>query len=221
MADAFPQFADRDDAAARLVPLLEHLRDRHPLVLGIPRGGVPVAAGLCRALDGQLDLVVAHKLGAPGQPELAVGAITASGELFLDQAMVLALGIPAHYLQAEIARQQQEVQRRERTLRSGRAAPSIAGRTVVVTDDGAATGATVLAAVRSVRAGRPARLVVALPVASRQALALLRGEADEVVCLSSPPWFFSVGQHYDRFEQVSDEQVRQLLLRAGTPEPRP
>jgi predicted phosphoribosyltransferase len=216
-----PLFRDRREAGRRLAERLQRYRGQDVLVLGIPRGGVPVAAALADRLDADLDIVVARKLGAPGQPELAIGAVTANGGRFLDQAIIDELGVGSHYLATVVAEQMAEARRREAWLRGIRPARPITGRTVIVVDDGLATGATMRAAVRSVRQQRPARLVVAVPVGSRQACEALRREADEVICLATPEPFWAVGLYYADFTPTEDAEVQALLQAADRPRPAP
>jgi predicted phosphoribosyltransferase len=183
-------------------------------VLGLPRGGVPVAFEIARALAAPLDVLVVRKLGVPGREELAMGAITGSGGRVVNSALVEALGIPADRVEAIEAAERRELARRERVYRGERPAPALGGRTVILVDDGLATGATMLAAILAVQQQRPARTVVAVPVAQHDVCAALRREADEVVCLLSPPEFRSVGTWYDDFSQTRDDEVRTLLARA-------
>lgn len=208
-------FRDRREAGARLSERLAAYRDAETLVLGIPRGGVVVAAEVARRLGAELDVVVARKLGAPGQPELAIGAVTADGERILNEELVSELGVSPAYLELVTTEERAEAEQRERRFRGGRAAPRMEGRVVVLVDDGLATGATMRAAVRSVRRHHPARLVVAVPVGAPEACDALRREADEVVCLLEPELLFAVGLYYQRFEQTDDEEVRRLLREAN------
>jgi putative phosphoribosyl transferase len=204
-------YTDRAEAGQRLAAALTAYRGTDALVLGIPRGGVPVAAAVAVAIGGELDVVVARKLGAPLQPELAIGAVTANGGLYLDEEAVVALDVTKEYLTAEIARQSEEARQREVRFRGEAAPPRIAGRTVIVVDDGLATGATMRAAVRSVARRHPARLAVAVPVGSRQACDALRQEADDIVCLMTPDPFWAVGLYYEDFAPAEDDEVQRLL----------
>jgi predicted phosphoribosyltransferase len=209
---------DRDEAGRLLAEHLAHLAGTHPVVLGIPRGGVAIAAVVAAGLDGDLDVIVARKLGAPMYPELAIGAVTADGGRFLNLDVLSSLGIPDHYVEAETARQLKEAKARETRLRAGHPAVELAGRTVILCDDGLATGATMRAAARSVRARGAGRLIIAVPVGSRQACEALADEAEEVVCLAQPEPFGAVGAHYIHFEPVEDETVSRLLRQpAGSP----
>ena len=202
---------DRTTAGALLAAQLDEHAGAETLVLGIPRGGVPVAAAIASALGAELDVVVTRKLGAPFQPELAIGAVAADGTRVLDRENVALLGVTQDYLDAVTRRERAEAHRRELRFRGGRPAPWVQGRTVIVVDDGLATGATVLAAVDAVRRQSPRRLVVAAPVGSHQAVELLAGHADQVVCLAQPEPFIAVGLHYRLFDQVEDDEVLRLL----------
>jgi putative phosphoribosyl transferase len=204
-------YRDRIEAGAVLAKSLDRYRGRDTLVLGIPRGGVVVAAEIARLLEAELDVVVARKLGAPGQPELAIGAVTADGGRFLNEEMLQMLAISPSYLDAVTRVQMAEARHRETWLRNLRPAAPIAGRTVIVVDDGLATGATMHAAARALRQHGPARLIVAVPVATPEACDALRQDVDEVVCPMQPEPFGAVGLYYEHFEPVEDEQVRELL----------
>lgn len=206
-----PLFNDRRDAGDALARRLTHHRGTDALVLGLPRGGVPVAARVAAALGAELDVVVARKLGSPISAELAIGAVTANGGRFLNEDVIRELDVSEAYVEAVTAVQRAEARRREALFRGSRPAARIAGRTVILVDDGLATGATMRAAVRSVKQERPARLVVAVPVGSREACAALRDEADDVVCLHEPEYFGAVGGYYRDFEQTEDRDVQELL----------
>jgi putative phosphoribosyl transferase len=184
------------------------------VVYAIPRGGVEVAAEIARAKGWLLDVVVPRKLGAPGNPELGVGAI-APGVRVLDAEIIERLGIGPGYLEGEVARQEEEIARRTRAYRGDRPQQEVQGRTAVVVDDGVATGGTAAAALRWVRARGAARVVLAVPVAPPEAVARLAEEADRVVCLETPEPFHAVGQWYRRFPQVSDQEVVRLLGDGG------
>jgi predicted phosphoribosyltransferase len=204
-------FKDRTDAGARLAERLDAYRGHDLLVLGIPRGGVPVAAEIARRLDAELDIVMARKLAAPFEPELAVGAVTADGGRYLNENVVREAGITDAYLAAVAAQEMAEARRREQRLRGTRPMPRMAGRTVIVVDDGLATGATTRAAVSSVRTRQPARLLVAIPVGPRSTCTALRGEADQVIVLYEPEPFLAVGYHYRDFRPIEERTVECLL----------
>jgi putative phosphoribosyl transferase len=201
-------FRDRDDAAARLGNALAEYRHQRPLVLAVPRGGVPMGRALADALEGDLDVVLVHKIGSPHQPELAIGAVDEHGHVVLD-ALAGELGIPAAAAQAIADREADGLRARRAALEVPPADP--AGRVVIIVDDGIATGATVMAAIRFVRRGQPQRVVVATPVAPPDTLHRLEHEADHVVSLLVPPDFQAVGQYYDDFSPVSDEEVAAAL----------
>jgi putative phosphoribosyl transferase len=207
-----PLFRDRRDAGAQLGDHLAKLyRGEDVIVLGIPRGGVPVADEVAKRLRAELDVVVARKLGAPGYPELAIGAVTANGGRFLNEDVIRELSVSEEYLDSVTTEQRAEARAREERFRGGRAGAACRGRTVIVIDDGLATGATMRASVRSVRASDPKKLVVAVPVGSGQACAVLRSEADEVVCLFEPEPFWAVGFYYQHFDPTEDAEVEQIL----------
>lgn len=180
-------------------------------VFGIPRGGVPVAAEVAAALGSPLDVIVARKLGSPVSPELAIGAVTADGGRFLNRDVIEQLGVTEDYIQAETDRQLVEARRREGEFRGGRPPAAVAGRVALICDDGLATGATMHAAVRALRGRGAGRVVVAVPVGSRQACEGLAGEADEVICPERPEPFGAVGYYYRHFEPVADQEVIRLM----------
>jgi len=208
-------FADRAEAGRLLGGVLSSLRGQRAVVLGVMRGGVAVAASLARAIEGELDVAVAHKLGAPGNPELAIGAVAEDGSSWVDESLREATGADRRYLETERLRQLEVLRSRAGRLRALRPKVALAGRPVVVTDDGVATGATLRAALVAARREGPSRLVAALPVGPAESLERLADLADEVVCLRSPAWFAAVGQFYVSFEQVSDADLELLLREAN------
>lgn len=209
------RFRDRrhagDELALRLADWAADGELHDTLVLALPRGGVPVGARVARALAVPLDVVVARKIGAPGQPEVAIGAIAGDEPPLFDAQALQMLGVTEDELAPDVERERAELHRREHVYRSGRPAPRIEGRTVVVVDDGLATGMTARAALRHLRRGDPARLILAVPVSAPAAAERLRREADDLICLHQPPSFYAVGQWYDTFGQVSDSEVIDIL----------
>ena len=206
-------FSDRSDAGRRLAKKLLHLKDRNPVVLALPRGGVAVASEVARLLEAPLDIVLVRKIGVPWQPELALGAVTDGGmpETYIDEQMVKALAIPEDYVRKETARQLAEIERRRRLYCADRPPVAVKGRTAIVVDDGIATGATMRVALRAVRRRGPALLVLAAPVAAPETLAALKDEADEIVCVLSPDGLGAIGFYYEDFHQMNDEEVTELL----------
>lgn len=210
-------FRDREEAGGLLAAKLERYRDRAPVVLALPRGGVPVAFEVARALGAPLDIVVARKLGAPDDPELAVGAVVDGEEpvCVLNDALIAALRVSRDYLSGETRAQLQEIRRRESAYRRGRPPAAVAGRVALIVDDGIATGASMRAAVRGVRRRGALGVVAAAPVAPPEVVAELRREADDVVVLEEPKPFASVGAFYADFSQTGDDEVVRLLESAG------
>ena len=206
-------FADRAEAGRVLARALTHVAGAPDLlVLALPRGGVPVGFEIARALHAPLDVFVVRKLGVPGQEELAMGAVASGGVRVLNPDVITALGIRAmEALEQETERELRELGRREEQYRGPRPFPELKGKTVILVDDGLATGATMRAAARAVRQREPARLIIAVPVAAESSCQEMQVEADEVVCALTPQPFFGVGQFYDDFSQTSDEEVRALL----------
>jgi putative phosphoribosyl transferase len=206
-------FSDRSEAGRRLAKRLLRFKDRNPVVLALPRGGVPVGAEIARALAAPLDLVLVRKIGAPYQQELAIGAI-ADGEhpeLFTDPRLIAHLEVTGEYLEQAKSAGLKEIERRRRAWFGDRRLIDVAGRTAIVVDDGIATGATMEVALRATRRRGPAWLVLAVPVAPPDTIAKLQQEADETVCLDTPEEFFAVGQFYRRFPQLEDHEVTALL----------
>jgi putative phosphoribosyl transferase len=190
---------------------LPQLRDGDPLVLAIPRGGVPVGYEVARYLDAALDLFIARKLGAPGHEELGIGAVAPGGTRFLDTDAIRALGVTDEYIEEVTRKELAELERRLRRFRGDRPPPRIAGRPVVLVDDGLATGVTALASLAAIRIDEPRRLVFAAPVCSVEGAQTVGRQADDVVCVATPDRFFGVGAWYQDFTQTSDEEVIELL----------
>jgi putative phosphoribosyl transferase len=213
------RFADRADAGRRLAEKLAHLTDRQPVVLALPRGGVAVGFEIARALAAPLDIVLVRKIGVPWQPELALGAVSdgATAETFINDDLAKELPLPERYVEEESKRQLAEIERRRKIYCADRPALDISGRTAIVVDDGIATGATMRVALRAVRRRSPAWLVLAAPVAPVDSLAELSKDADETVCLDTPPSFGAIGFYYRDFHQMSDAEVTDLLARAAQP----
>ncbi|MGQ9369028.1 phosphoribosyltransferase [Azospirillum sp. ST 5-10] len=210
-------FRDRADAGRQLAAALTRFKEQHPVVLALPRGGVPVAREVARALEAPLDLVLVRKIGAPFQPELAAGAVADGGHVEVVRNPEITDLVPPAWFEAEKARQLQEIERRRAAYLGGRPRAAIADRTAIVVDDGIATGATMRVALRAVRRAGPRRLVLAVPVAPRSTLAALSAEVDEVVCLATPEPFGAIGYFYDDFRQLDDAEVVRLLDEAAGP----
>jgi putative phosphoribosyl transferase len=204
-------FADREDAGRQLAAILTDLAGEDVVVLGIPRGGVEVASVVAESLGAPLDVVIPRKVGAPGNPELGIGAVAENVEV-LDERLIRVLGVREDYLRQEIDAQQEEIRRRSAAYRGNRPPVPLQGKVAVVIDDGVATGGTAAAALRWARAQGAGRVILAVPVAPADAVGRLRQEADEVRVLATPEPFYAVGQWYDSFPQVSDERVVELLL---------
>jgi putative phosphoribosyl transferase len=207
-------FHDRAGAAKELAEVVRHRHLKNPLVLGIPRGGAVTAAVLAEEIGAEMDVVLARKLRAPDAPELAIGAICETGEVYFNHAVHQAPGLSDEYVHQECQIQLQEIERRKKMFRAVRPAAPIAGRSVIVTDDGIATGATMISALQATRVHKPLSLIAAVPVASPDRIREVRHWCDDVVCLLTPRFFYAVGQFYEDFEPVSDEQVMELLHRA-------
>lgn len=205
-------FKDRRDAGRKLAERLsEHADDPNLLVLALPRGGVPVAYEVAQALSAELDIFLVRKLGVPGHEELAMGAIATGGVRVLNDSVVNALNIPDKVIDAVAEREQAELERRARAYRGERPRAQIEGRTVIIIDDGLATGASMRAAVAGLRAQAPAKIVAAVPTASPETCEMFEDEVDKIVCAVTPQPFFGVGFWYDDFSQTTDEEVRSLL----------
>ena len=211
-----PLFVDRRDAGRRLAAALSRYRDSRPVVLALPRGGVPVGFEVAEALAAPLDVLIVRKIGAPGHSELGIGAIVDGNEpqLVLNDEVVRQVRPPPGYIEDEMRRQLAEIERRRRRYVGDRAGVPVDGRTAIVVDDGIATGGTVRAALRGLARNRPLSLVLAVPVAPADSLAELAGECDDIVCLETPEPFYAVGPHYRDFTQTEDDEVIRLLAEA-------
>ena len=206
------RFRDRTDAGAVLATKLTAYAHRADvLVLALPRGGVPVAYEVAKALEAPLDVFLVRKLGVPGHEELAMGAVASGGVRVLNEQVVRPLRIPGHVIDAVTEEEIKELARRDRLYRGERPAPDVRGRTVILVDDGLATGASMLAAIRALRQLEPAHIVVAVPTASAETCQELKSEVDDVVCATTPEPFHAVGLWYEDFSQTTDEEVRDLL----------
>jgi len=205
-------FRDRREAGQLLAEKLDFLKGKKDvIVLGIPRGGVVVAYEVAQALGVPLDVYITRKIGAPHNPELAIGAVASDGGIVLDHDLIRQLGVPENYVEKETERQRQEIERRAREYRGDRPPLELAGKTVVVIDDGVATGATTMATLRALKKQKPQELILAIPVGPPETVKELSKEADRVVCLSTPRLFWAVGAFYTVFDQTPDEEVKQLL----------
>ena len=204
-------FRDRLEAGQLLGRELETWRGQRAVVLGIPRGGLIIAREVSRALEADLDIVLSHKLRAPGNPELAIGAVTEDGKLFLHEMLVQELGVESAYIQQEKERQLVEIARRTKLIRRILPKVPLERSLVIITDDGVATGATMQAALWAARQEHPKKLIAALPVGPEETMRRLAKDADEMLCLRAPPFFAAVGQFYMRFPPVEDEEVLEIL----------
>lgn len=209
-------FSDRRQAGKKLAAKLTKYANRHDvLVLALPRGGLPVAYEVACALDAPLDVFLVRKLGVPGQEELAMGAIASGGVRVLNEEVTGRFDFPDSVIDEVASREEKELQRRERLYRGDQAAPDVQGRTVILIDDGLATGATMRAAATALRQMRPLKIIVAVPVGAAETCDEFRSEVDEVVCAATPEPFMAVGAWYSDFSQTSDDEVRELLRRAA------
>lgn len=206
-------FLNRREAGRLLAEQLTRFKDDHPLVLALPRGGVPVAYEVAAKLDGDLDLLLVRKIGAPHHAEYGIGAVVdgENPQILVNRDIVHQLTVPTGYIRSEAHRQLREIERRREDYLGTRKPTPVGGRTVIVVDDGIATGSTVRAALRAIRQKKPAKLVLAVPVGAPDTILSLQHECDEVICLVTPDPFFAVGAHYEDFGQTTDEEVRQLL----------
>ncbi len=210
-------FINRTDAGVRLAEKLSKYMDREGvLVLALPRGGVAVGFELARRLNARLDVLIVRKIGVPSQPELAAGAVSETGTVHLNRDVILAVGDLNAYLNEEIARQREEISRRILLYRGGAPIKELTGKTIILVDDGVATGATMKAAIETMKKERITKLVAAVPVAPLRTAEELRHMADEFVCIETPEYFMAVGKHYLDFDQVTDEEVVKLLRRSET-----
>ena len=211
-----PLFRDRFEAGEILGQLLTaKIKNTNPIVLALPRGGVPVGFEVARALNADLDVFLVRKLGVPGHDELAMGAIASGGVRVLNQALINELGLSSLIIDRVTAKEQEEIERRERLYREGRPRRPVGQRTAILVDDGLATGATMLAAASALRAQEPERIIVAVPVAAPQTCEEFRQEVDELVCAATPDPFYAVGVWYEDFAQTTDAEVQELLERAA------
>ena len=206
-------FKDRQEAAQQLAERLSSYRGKHAVVAALARGAVPMGCQLAEVLEAELYVLVVRKIGAPGNPELAIGAISDGEEpdTWLNRPLIEALGVPTAYVESAISLQSEELARRKAAYGADQRNPSLQGRTVILTDDGIATGATIRIALAALRRQRPARCILAVPVAAREAVADLRPAVDEMICLQQPEPFMAVGAHYEHFGQVEDTEVIELL----------
>jgi putative phosphoribosyl transferase len=210
------RFANRREAGALLGERLERMRlDAPPVVLALPRGGVPVSYEVARALRAPLDVFIVRKLGVPGHEELAMGAIARGGTRVLNEEVLEMVGLTAADVERVAAIEQRELERREAAYRGDRPPADVAGKTAILVDDGLATGSTMRAAIQAVRAEHPKRVIVAVPVAAQSVCEALSHEVDAIVCLHAPEHFYAVGIWYEDFSQTTDEEVRELLAQAA------
>ncbi len=209
-------FSGRSEAGDLLACELKAYRGQNPAVLGVPRGGVVVALRIARALQGDLDMVLAHKLGAPGNPELAIGAVCEDGKLFIDQQIASYVGADETYIEREKSRQLKEIARRIKRYRDVVPKLPLGEKVVIVTDDGVATGATMQAALWAVRQEQPKKVVAALPVGPEDTLLKLAQDADQTICLQAPSFFSAISQFYACFNQVEDDELLEILTQEST-----
>ena len=208
-------FRNRVDAGKKLAIALKELKGSDLVILGIPRGGVVVAAEVAKALGAPLDIVITRKIGAPGDPEYGLGAVTQEGEVFMDGQVAESLGVSKEYLDAQIKLKRDEVRERMKKFRGDVPYPDLEGKVVVIVDDGIATGSSVAAAVLSVKKRRPREIVVAVPVAPKETVESLARDGTRVVCLQTPAQFWAIGEFYEVFDQVEDEEVERVLEENG------
>lgn len=204
-------YQDRIDAGIQLAESLSSYKSRGVVVLAIPRGGVVVAAEVAKALEAPLDLVIPRKIGAPGNEELAIGAVAGTGQVIINEALAQSLSVSEDYLQRAILKELQEIKRRRRLYLGESKEYDLTGKTAILVDDGLATGSTAKAAIKATRSKQPAKLVLAIPVAPRDTVETISKMVDELVCLKIPGDFFAVGQFYYNFDQVNDAEVVEIL----------
>ena len=216
MKEVDTNFKDREEAGRILASKLSKYADQKPIVLGLPRGGVPVAFEVAKALKAPLDVYVVRKLGVPGHEELAMGAIASGDVRVLNKPVVENLRISEAAIETETRKEQEELKRRELLYRGKRPPLDVSNRTVVLVDDGIATGSTIKAAIAALKKQKAGRIVVAVPVAPASTIDELKTEVDEVICVSTPEFFYAISLWYDEFPQTSDEEVRELLKKAET-----
>jgi len=207
-------FRDRTDAGRRLAQYLGHYQDKNPLILAMPRGGVVVGFEIATSLKASLDVIVARKIGAPGMPEYGIGAVAPGGVLILDEDSIRLLEIPKEEIDLIIEREREEMERRIRRYRQGRPMPKVQGQTVILVDDGIATGVTARAAIKAIQKQEPKWLALAVPVCAPDTARLLKAEVNDFICLATPADFRAISLWYDNFQQVSDEEVVNLLHRS-------
>jgi putative phosphoribosyl transferase len=210
-------FKDRVDAGKILANKLSKYAAQNPLVLGLPRGGVPVAFEVAKALKAPMDVYIVRKLGVRGHEELAMGAIATGDVRVLNESVIGPLQISKEAIETETEKEKEELKRRERVYRSGRAPLNVANRTILLIDDGIATGSTIKAAIAALKKQKAAKIVVGVPVAPSSTIEELKKEVDDLVCVSAPDFFIAISVWYDEFPQTTDEQVRELLKKAETP----
>lgn len=213
-------FANRSEAGKQLAERLRNYAGEGTIVLALPRGGVVVGYEVARVLRLPLDVIITRKIGAPGAPEYAIGAVAENGEVLLNDAEIRLMGISQKYIEEEIARQRAEIERRKDLYRGGKPFPRLTGRRVILVDDGIATGFTVRTSIKAIMAEKPLELVLAVPVAPAEAIDELAAMVDAVVCLDTPSPFIAVGAWYRSFEQTTDEEVGALLAAVRNPSPR-
>ncbi len=204
-------FRDRAEAGRKLAAALMELKGKDLVILAIPRGGVVVASEVAKALDAPLDIVVTRKIEAPGEPEYALGAVTQEGDVIVDRQAAESLGASKEYIDSQVKKKREEVNERMKKFRGDIPYPDLEGKVVVIVDDGIATGSSVGAAVMSVRRRKPKEIVVAVPVAPKDAVETLTGDGNRVVCLETPGPFLAIGEFYGAFDQVDDEEVKLIL----------